>query len=129
MKNTTILAIAATMIAAPTLALAKDGHGNKHDAHIHYQGPVTTTQVAELLTDTSRFTEKKVVVEGKLVRQLSADTFIFSDGKAEIQVELEDINFKHSLDHQTPVRLFGEYEGGSTPEIEVEHIQLVKTAS
>ncbi|AIW16253.1 YgiW/YdeI family stress tolerance OB fold protein [Vibrio tubiashii] len=120
-----ILATAATLILAPTFALAKDGHHEKGTG-IQYSGPVELTTVDTLLADTSMFTEKNVVVEGNLLRQVKGDTFIFSDGKGEIQVELDDdIHMAQPIDHTTKVRLFGEYEGGNTPEIEVDRIQIL----
>jgi len=120
-----ILATAATLILAPTLAMAKDDDRN-HQSTIQYTGPVEVVTVDSLLKDTSMFTEKNVVVEGVLVRQLKGDTFIFSDGKGEIQVELDDdIHMTQPIDHTTNVRLFGEYEGGNTPEIEVDRIQVL----
>jgi uncharacterized protein YdeI (BOF family) len=120
-----ILATAATLILAPTLAMAKDDDRN-HQSAIQYTGPVEVVTVDSLLKDTSMFTEKNVVVEGVLVRQLKGDTFIFSDGKGEIQVELDDdIQMTQPIDHTTNVRLFGEYEGGNTPEIEVDRIQVL----
>lgn len=120
-----ILATAATLILAPTLAMAKDGHHDKNN-RIDYTGPVEVTSVDTLLTDTSMFTEKNVVVEGSLLRQVKGDTFIFSDGKGEIQVELDDdIIMSQPINETTKVRLFGEYEGGNTPEIEVDRIQIL----
>lgn len=120
-----ILATAATIILAPTLAMAKDGD-KYHQSTIQYTGPVEVVTVDSLLQDTSMFTEKNVVVEGVLVRQLKGDTFIFSDGKGEIQIELDDdIHMTQPIDHTTKVRLFGEYEGGNTPEIEVDRIQVL----
>lgn len=119
-----ILATAATMILAPTLAMAKDGH-DKHNG-IQYTGPVEVVSVSSLLEDTSMFTEKNVVVEGHLLRQDKGDTFIFSDGQSEIQVEIDDdINMAQTIDHTTKLRLFGEYEGGNTPEIEVDRLQVL----
>ncbi|RTZ17315.1 NirD/YgiW/YdeI family stress tolerance protein [Vibrio aquaticus] len=119
-----LIATAATMILAPTFAMAKDGH-DKHSG-VQYTGPVEIASVSSLLEDTSMFTEKNVVVEGVLVRQVKGDTFIFSDGNSEIQVELDDdINMAKSIDHTTKLRLFGEYEGGNTPEIEVDRIQVL----
>ncbi|MFM2586802.1 YgiW/YdeI family stress tolerance OB fold protein [Vibrio sp. TBV020] len=120
-----ILATAATIVLAPSLAMAKDGHRD-HNSTIQYTGPVEVVTVASLLEDTSMFTEKNVVVEGTLVRQLKGDTFIFSDGQGEIQVELDDdINMTQAIDHTTKLRLFGEYEGGNTPEIEVDRVQVL----
>lgn len=120
-----ILATAATLALAPTLVLANDGHHDQANA-INYAGPIEVTTVDTLLTDTGMFTEKSVVVEGTLVRQLNHDTFIFSDGKGEIQVELDDdIPMAQPIDNTTKVRLFGEYEGGNTPEIEVDRLLIL----
>lgn len=120
-----ILASVAILAVSPTLALAKDGHEHR-SAGVQYQGPVELSNVDTLLADTSMFTEKNVVVEGVLVRQIKDDTFIFSDGKGEIQVELDDdIHMAQPINEKTKVRLFGEYEGGTPPEIEVEHIQIL----
>ncbi len=118
-----ILATAATLILAPALAMAHDDHNR---TSIQYNGPVDVVTVDSLLQDTGRFVEKDVVVEGNLLRQIRRDTFVFSDGKGEIQVELDDdLNLAQPLDASTKVRLFGEYEGGNTPEIEVDHIQIL----
>lgn len=126
----TVLAIATTIILAPTFAMAGD-HNNsnsnsKHESPIAYTGPIETVSVATLLADTSMFSEQDAIVDGKIVRQLKNDTFIFSDGQSEIQIELDDdIHLAQPLTADTKVRIFGEYEGGKTPEIEVDHIQVL----
>ncbi|MBA5763986.1 NirD/YgiW/YdeI family stress tolerance protein [Vibrio sp. 404] len=116
---------AAVLILAPTIALA--GGDQQHNQNmIQYKGPVELTNLTNLLADSSMFTEQKVVLEGKLIRQLDHENFIFSDGESEVRVELDDdIVLKQTLDATTQVRLFGEFEGGSTPEIEVDRIQVL----
>ncbi|MFN1598207.1 YgiW/YdeI family stress tolerance OB fold protein [Vibrio harveyi] len=123
MKNTVIATIAALAIA-PTVAMAKDhNHGQ---SSIQFNGPVTVEKVDALIKESSMFTEKDVVVEGVLLRQTRADQFIFSDGSGEIMVELDDdIRLTTPIDQTTKVRLFGEFEGGSKPEIEVEHLVVM----
>ncbi|WP_139684290.1 YgiW/YdeI family stress tolerance OB fold protein [Vibrio tasmaniensis] len=126
----TVLAIASTIILAPTFAMASDHHNNsennKHQSAIAYTGPIETVSVATLLADTSMFAEQEAIVDGKIVRQLKNDTFVFSDGQSEIQIELDDdILLAQPLTADTKVRIFGEYEGGKTPEIEVDHIQVL----
>ncbi|MDH5938175.1 hypothetical protein BCT47_18245 [Vibrio splendidus] len=129
----TVLAIASTIILAPTFAMASDHHSNnsnnsnsKHESAIAYTGPIETVSVATLLADTSMFAEQEAIVDGKIVRQLKNDTFVFSDGQSEIQIELDDdIRLAQPLTADTKVRIFGEYEGGKTPEIEVDHIQVL----
>ncbi|MCF7493636.1 MULTISPECIES: YgiW/YdeI family stress tolerance OB fold protein [Vibrio] len=129
----TVLAIASTIILAPTFAMASDHNSSnthnsnsKHESAIAYTGPIETVSVATLLADTSMFAEQEAIVDGKIVRQLKNDTFVFSDGQSEIQIELDDdIRLAQPLTADTKVRIFGEYEGGKTPEIEVDHIQVL----
>ena len=129
----TVLAIASTIILAPTFAMASDHNSSnthnsnsKHESAIAYTGPIETVSVATLLADTSMFAEQEAIVDGKIVRQLKNDTFVFSDGQSEIQIELDDdIRLAQPLTADTKVRIFGEYEGGMTPEIEVDHIQVL----
>ncbi|MDP2572345.1 NirD/YgiW/YdeI family stress tolerance protein [Vibrio penaeicida] len=117
------LSIAAALITLPTLAFA--GDREQEEKYVTYSGPVDLTSVAEMLKDTSWTAEKDVVTEGHLIKQISKDTFIFTDGDAQIQVELDDIVLTQPLNAESKIRLYGEYEGGSTPEIEVEHLQIL----
>ncbi|MGR5236045.1 YgiW/YdeI family stress tolerance OB fold protein [Vibrio alfacsensis] len=123
MKNTVIATIAALTIA-PTIAFAKEHHHGQ--LNVQFNGPVNVEKVGALIADSNMFTEKDVVVEGNLLRQTRADQFIFSDGSAEILVELDDdIHQMTPIDQTTKVRLFGEFEGGSKPEIDVEHLVVM----
>ncbi|EGR7973922.1 NirD/YgiW/YdeI family stress tolerance protein [Vibrio vulnificus] len=122
MNKTLILAIAA-LTTTPAIALANNSSTAQG---ISFDGPVNVSVVSELLKDSNMFTEKDVVVEGTLVRQLNKDTYIFTDGSAEIQVELDDdIRFTQTINSNTRLRLFGEFEGGNTPEIEVNSLTLL----
>lgn len=126
MKKAAIFLATSTLILSPVMAFA----GNQHhsDSNIQFNGPseVKVTSVDSLLNDTGLFGDRDVVVEGHILRQVRKDTFIFSDGKTEIQVELDDdIHLSTPLDPQTKVRLYGEFENDRTPEIEVDHIQLI----
>ena len=119
-----VLAIAASVILTPAIALA-DGHKDNNGG-ISYTGPVESTTIATLLENTSMFSEQEAIVDGKIVRQVRNDKFIFSDGQSEIQIELDDdIKLAQPLTAETQVRIFGEYEGGNPPEIEVDHIQIL----
>ncbi|HAS6038344.1 TPA: NirD/YgiW/YdeI family stress tolerance protein [Vibrio vulnificus] len=122
MNKTLIIAIAA-LTTTPAIALANNSSTVQG---ISFDGPVNISVVSELLKDSNMFTEKDVVVEGTLVRQLNKDTYIFTDGSAEIQVELDDdIRFTQTINSNTRLRLFGEFEGGNTPEIEVDSLTLL----
>lgn len=122
--NKTIIATAAALFILPSVASANSDHHERNS--LQYNGPVELSSVSTLLQDTSMFTEQDVVVEGHLLRQTRKDTYIFSDGEGEIQIELDDdIHLATPIDAQTKVRLYGEYEGGKTPEIEVDHLQVL----
>ncbi|HAT8542534.1 NirD/YgiW/YdeI family stress tolerance protein [Vibrio vulnificus] len=122
MNKTLIIAIAA-LTTTPAIALANNSSTVQG---ISFDGPVNVSVVSELLKDSNMFTEKDVVVEGTLVRQLNKDTYIFTDGSAEIQVELDDdIRFTQTINSNTRLRLFGEFEGGNTPDIEVDSLTLL----
>ncbi|EJV9411896.1 YgiW/YdeI family stress tolerance OB fold protein [Vibrio vulnificus] len=122
MNKTLIIAIAA-LTTTPAIALANNSSTVQG---ISFDGPMNVSVVSELLKDSTMFTEKDVVVEGTLVRQLNKDTYIFTDGSAEIQVELDDdIRFTQTINSNTRLRLFGEFEGGNTPEIEVDSLTLL----
>ncbi|EGQ7963540.1 NirD/YgiW/YdeI family stress tolerance protein [Vibrio vulnificus] len=122
MNKTLIIAIA-VLTTTPAIALANNSSTAQG---ISFDGPVNVSVVSELLKDSNMFTEKDVVVEGTLVRQLNKDTYIFTDGSAEIQVELDDdIRFTQTINSNTRLRLFGEFEGGNTQEIEVDSLTLL----
>ena len=121
----TILAIAAAVILIPSIALADGGHHQTSDG-VQFNGPVELSNMTKLVAESNMFTEQHVVVEGHLVRQLSSDKFMFTDGNTEVQIELDDdIRLAAPIDATTRVRLFGEFEGGNTPEIEVDRIQVL----
>ncbi len=123
MLNKTIIGLAAAIIMLPTLAVAKDH--NKHS--INYTGPaINVSTVAENLDNVGRFSELDVVLEGKLIHQISADKYMFADDSGQVIVELDDdIKLPAAIDNNTLLRIFGEFEGGSTPEVEVEYIKLL----
>ncbi|MDW1975394.1 NirD/YgiW/YdeI family stress tolerance protein [Vibrio sp. Vb1980] len=124
MKKNTIIATIAALAIAPSIAFAKDNAQSQ--SNLQFNGPVTVEKLDALLNDSNMFTEKDVVVEGNLLRQVRADKFIFSDGSGEVMVELDDdIQLNTPIDHKTKVRLFGEFEGGNKPEIEVEQLVVM----
>ena len=124
MKKNTIIATIAALVIAPSIAFAKDNAQNQ--SNLQFNGPVTVEKLDALLNDSNMFTEKDVVVEGNLLRQVRADKFVFSDGSGEVMVELDDdIRLNSPIDHTTKVRLFGECEGGNKPEIEVEQLVIM----
>lgn len=128
MLKKTIIALAATIVMLPTLAMAKgNGHYDHNKQSINYTGPaMNVTTVAENLENIGSFSEANVVLEGQLIHQISADKYMFADATGQVIVELDDdIKLPVAIDNNTKLRIFGEFEGGSTPEVEVESIKLL----
>lgn len=72
--------------------------------------------------------DQTVVFTGRLVQRLSDDHFLFSDGSAEIRVEVaDDLLPGVRLSETSRVRIHGEVETRllRDPEIEVERIEVV----
>lgn len=124
MPKKTIIALTAALIMLPTVAMAKD-HDNANN--INYTGPAAkVTTVAENLENVGRFSEIDVILEGKLIHQISGDKYMFQDDSGKVVIELDDdIKLPTAIDDTTQLRIFGELEGGSTPKVEVEYIKLI----
>lgn len=127
MAKKTILSIAAAMLLLPTLAAAKDGHDRDHVQNFSsYTGPANVSTVAESLENTGFFGDTQVVFDGHIIKQVKGDTFIFQDATGSVQIELEDhVKLPNHIDDTTKVRIFGELEGGRTPEVEVDYVKAL----
>ncbi len=70
-----------------------------------------------------------VRLQGKLLRQTARDRYVFSDGTAEILVEIDEDDFPRApVDENTLVEIVGEVDTGlkRPPEIEVEEIRIAE---
>ncbi len=122
-----IIAIAASVILLPSLAMAGNHHKDKNESAQHQQvnfnGPVELTSLATLQEMT--IGEQKAIVEGTIVRQIADGNFMFSDGTNEVVIDLDDdIRLDQGINEQTRLRLFGEYEAWDK-EFEVDRVQVL----
>lgn len=120
----TIIALAVSVILLPSLALAdgyKGENGQPH--HLQFNGPVDLTPLVTLQNMT--IGEQNAIIEGKIVRQLANGKFLLSDGQSEMVIDLDDdIYLGQSINEQTRLRLFGEYEAWKK-EFEVDRVQVL----
>lgn len=73
--------------------------------------------------------DQRVILRGHLVRQVSDDKYLFSDGLKEIRVEIDRKRFPaQSIDEKTRVEIVGEVEKDflESPEIDVEVMRVVE---
>ncbi|AQS36739.1 hypothetical protein Sps_01574 [Shewanella psychrophila] len=124
MKKATI-AIVSSLVLIPTISLANNS--NAIESNVNFSGPADLSSVMTLIKESSMFSdEKDVIVEGHFLSQISKDTYLFSDGEGQIEVEVDDdIHLMTPINSKTKLRIYGEFEGGSIPEIEAEHIQIL----
>lgn len=118
-----ILAVITTFLFMPVAVIASSERSSEG---LQFNGPVNLTTVDSLLDDNSVFTKRNAIIDGYIVRQISINNFIFFDGKRDIKIEISDkVRLTQSIDASTNLRIFGKFEGGNTPEIEVDHIQVL----
>lgn len=98
-------------------------------AQAQYTGPGTSrppTSLTELLQNTTD--GQSVQLRGRLLQKLNHDKYLFSDGKSQIRVEIEDGVFpKQAIDEKTEIEIFGEVEKDfmETPEIDVDRVDVL----
>ena len=111
--------IAALSIAAAALSFP---------ASAQYTGPADApaSKVSAILENPKD--DQDVVVQGRLLRKLGDEKYMFSDGSGEIVVEIDDDDFQGAVDEKTVVELHGEVDTGRNrpPEIEVDSMRVVK---
>lgn len=97
-------------------------------AQAQYVGPTAAPalSVKEILKNP--VDDQDVRLQGYLLRQLSAKTYMFSDGTAEIVAEIKPKRFKDlpEINEKTQVEIVGEVDTSRyrAPEIEVESIRI-----
>ncbi|MCB1757787.1 MAG: NirD/YgiW/YdeI family stress tolerance protein [Gammaproteobacteria bacterium] len=101
-------------------------------AYADYTGPSDTrlyTSVADVLQNP--VDDAPVSLEGVLVRRIDSETYLFSDGTGEIEVEIEAEHMpRESFDQTRRLRLIGEVDTRllRAPEIEVDRVVLLPVA-
>ncbi|SHG81422.1 YgiW/YdeI family stress tolerance OB fold protein [Pollutimonas bauzanensis] len=91
-------------------------------ASAQYTGPsekVSAASVADVLEKSKD--DDKVMLTGMLVRKVSDEKYMFSDGTGEVQVEIDDKIFpKAPVNETTKVRINGEVDKGFAGKVEVD---------
>lgn len=115
------------VIAVATLALGTAL------AQAQYSGPSTAksaaaphySSVADVIKQP--VDDARLVLQGKLIRKVGKEKYLFSDGTGEIRVEIEEEDFPAvNVDANTNVRIEGEVEKEflQSPEIDVKRITV-----
>jgi len=112
-----------TLLSVSMLLLAT------HSAVAQYSGPGASpvfTNVTDVIA--SAKDDSLVELDGYIIKQLTKDKFLFSDGKAQIRVEIDQEIFpRQAINERTRVRIRGEVEKDflESPEIDVSSVEVV----
>ena len=99
-------------------------------AHAQYVGPLGGTASASLSVASilkNPVDGQHVVLRGFLLKKVGNEKYLFSDGKQEIRVEIDDEDFPPiKIDDKTRIEIRGKVESDffETPEIDVKRITL-----
>ncbi len=99
-------------------------------ASAQYIGPSTAPtyrSVADVLKNP--IDDSPVVLEGHIIKQVGKKKYIFSDGTAEIRVEVDQKYFPtNPINEKTKVQIRGEIEMDflQSPEIDIEYLAIIK---
>jgi len=117
-KNIATVLIAVAAVCLPAVSQAQ------------YVGPTTqlrANSVAEILK--KPVDDQKVVLKGHILKKVGKERYIFTDGSAEIRVEIDQEHFPlQRIDDKTLVEISGEVETEfmKSPEIEVDLVSILK---
>ncbi|KAF7599058.1 MAG: hypothetical protein CGU28_08005 [Candidatus Dactylopiibacterium carminicum] len=99
-------------------------------AFAQYTGPGSQPLVTSLQAVLSKpVDDQQVTLRGRILRQVSGDKYIFSDGRDEIRVEIDDKLFAGKpVSANTLVEISGEVEKDfmESPEIDVDALRIIE---
>lgn len=99
-------------------------------AHAQYTGPSdgAMAQSVKAILD-NPVDDQAVRLEGHILRMIGNEMYVFSDGTAEINAEIDDDDMpKEKIDETTRVEIVGEVDTGRNrpPEIEVKTLRVLR---
>lgn len=98
-------------------------------AAAEYEGPggLRSGTVAEILK--SSRDDQHVVIEGFLIKKVGKETYVFSDGTGEIEVEIDDDDLPvEPIDERTRVEISGKVDAHllRKTEIDVDSVRVIR---
>lgn len=124
LKKLALLTSGAALLL-PAIAMAHPSHSTTTP----YQDPTDVITVTQLLENTMQYDERNVSVQGEVVAQVSHDEYLIADAHSNrrILIEIEsEAGFHQALKKGEVVRVFGEFDQGNQPEIEVSHLSVIR---
>lgn len=113
-----IRAIAAAFIILTLTSCASGG----------FEGPGATSKVMSVTSVNDMGDDTKVILEGYLIRQISDEHYIFKDDTGEIEVEIDDEDFRGAkVTPDTKLRISGEVDKDwESIKIDVDYLKILE---
>jgi uncharacterized protein (TIGR00156 family) len=115
-RNATLSLGAAALLALPL-------------AHAQYEGPGQRPVLNTVgLVLSQGKDDQQVTLRGRLIRQIDEDTYRFTDGSGEIDVEIDDDDFPNAqIGEQTEIEIVGEIDTRRLrdPEIDADQVRIL----
>lgn len=116
---------ASSLLVATILAIAIPA-----TVQAQYVGPSSqkvTVTIADILKNP--IDDQEVMLRGVLLKKISKEKYLFSDGKDQIRVEIDDRDFpSQAIDETTRIEIRGEVEKDfmESPEIDVKMVTILR---
>jgi uncharacterized protein (TIGR00156 family) len=93
-----------------------------------FEGPGATSKVMSVTSVKDMRDDIKVVLEGYLIRQISDEHYIFKDDTGEIEVEIDDEDFRGAkVTPNTKLRISGEVDKDwDSIKIDVDYLETLE---
>jgi uncharacterized protein (TIGR00156 family) len=93
-----------------------------------FEGPDATARVMSVASVNGMGDDAKVFLEGFLTRQISDEHYIFKDDTGEIEVEIDDEDFRgKKVTPDTKIRISGEVDQDwESTKIDVDYLEILE---
>ena len=93
-----------------------------------FEGPGATTTVVTVEITRKMPDDAKVTLEGNLVKQISEEHYLFKDATGEIEVEIDDEDFRGAtVTPKNKIRIIGEVDKNwNNVKIEVDYLEVLE---
>jgi uncharacterized protein (TIGR00156 family) len=93
-----------------------------------FDGPGATSSVVPVTTVNDMGDDTKIILEGYLIKQISDEHYIFKDNTGEIEVEIDDEDFRGAkVTPKTKLRISGEVDKDwESIKIDVDYLEILE---
>lgn len=130
MKKSLLLAITACLVGNVCLAEPTNYVASNQLSKGGFVGPDTSEEISVKEVLDNGYDDMRVTLKGKVIKRISGDHYLFSDGTGQITVEIDHEDMPNeTITPSTVVKLYGEVDKDHFPsrvKIDVKAVEIVK---